>query len=201
MLTDSKEGPGAGQLSDRINHFIKGRGFSLVSAAIILTTLGFMFAASPANRELKIGYVNSSTILGLLPGAQAAQASLDTLVQEWSDTLDQMSQEYQTKVSDYSKQTDMMTPQAKEAAQNAIATLQQRIASYRQAKVGTGGELDQKREELLKPIRARIYNAIALVAKEQGMQFVFDKNNQVAQLLYADPYYDITYKVLDVLTR
>ena len=38
------------------------------------------------------------------------------------------------------------------------------------------------------------------VAKEEGMNFVFDKAGDVL-LLYADAQYDITYKVLDKLKR
>ncbi len=173
----------------------------LLSAAVILSALGFMFAEAPRNQPLKIGYVNSATILNQLPKAQAAQRKLDALMKAWSDTVDQMSKEYQNKVDQYSKQSAMMTTQAKEQAQNEINQLQQKILQYRQEKVGQGGELDQTRQELLKPIRDRVYSVIATVAKEQHMQFVLDKSDQVAVVLYADPDYDLTYKVLDILTR
>ncbi len=173
----------------------------LLSSAVILSALGFMFAAAPKNEPLKIGYVNSSTILNQLPDAQAAQRKLDALMKAWSDTVDQMSKDYQAKVDSYSKQSAMMTTQAKEQAQNEINQLQQQILAYRQQKVGQGGELDQTREQLLKPIRDRVYSVIARVAKAQRMQFVFDKSDQAAILLYADPDYDLTYKVLDLLTR
>lgn len=172
-----------------------------LSTAIVLVSLGFMFADSPADTRLKVGYVDSSTILSLLPSAQAAQAKLDTLVQDWSDTIDQMSKEYQTKVEDYTRQSEMMTRQAKLAAQNEIANLQQDISAYRQAKIGTGGALDRIRHRLLKPIRARIYSAIAQIAKREGMEYIFNKSRQLPVLLYEDRYYDITYKVLDLLRR
>ncbi len=178
------------------------RGLSVVlSTILVISTLGFMFADSPASSRVKVGYVDSATILSLLPSAQAAQAKLDTLVQDWSDTINLMSQEYQTKVDDYTRQSGMMTRQAKMQAQNAIAHLQQEITSYRQSKVGTGGQLDTIRHRLLKPIRARIYEAIAEIAKREGMQFIFDKNKQLPVVLYADPYYDMTYKVLGLLRR
>ncbi len=173
----------------------------LLSSAVILSALGFMFAAAPRNESLKIGYVNSSTILNQLPKAQAAQRKLDALMKAWSDTVDQMSKDYQNRVAEYSKQSGMMTAQAKAQAQNEINALQQKILAYRQDKVGQGGELDQTRQELLKPIRDKVYAVIARVAKQQHMQFVLDKSEQVAVVLYADPDYDLTYKVLDILTR
>lgn len=173
----------------------------LLSSAVILSALGFMFAAAPKSDPLKIGYVNSATILNQLPSAQAAQRKLDALMKAWSDTVDQMSQQYQSKVDSYSKQSAMMTTQAKEQMQNEINELQQKILAYRQEKVGQGGELDQTRQELLKPIRDKVYSVIARVAREQHMQYVLDKSDQVAVVLYADPDYDLTYKVLDILTR
>ncbi len=173
----------------------------LLSSALIVSALGFMFAAAPKNEPLKIGYVNSTTILNQLPDAQAAQRKLDALMKAWSDTVDQMSKEYQGRVDAYTKQSAMMTTQAKEQAQNEINQLQQQILAYRQEKVGQGGELDQTREKLLKPIRDRVYSVIAQVARLQHMQFVFDKSDQAAVLLYADPDYDLTFKVLDILTR
>ncbi len=173
----------------------------LLSSAVILSALGFMFAASPKNEPLKVGYVNSTTILNQLPEAQAAQRKLDALMKAWSDTVDQMSKEYQAKVDSYTKQSAMMTDQSKQQAQQDINALQQQILAYRQEKVGQGGELDQTREQLLKPIRDKVYGVIAKVAKENKMQFVLDKNDQVGVILYADPDYDLTYKVLDILTR
>jgi outer membrane protein len=180
---------------------VKEKFIVLLSSAVILSALGFMFAAAPKNEPIKIGYVNSGTILGQLPDAQAAQRKLDALMKAWSDTVDQMSKDYQAKVDSYSKQSAMMTDQAKQQAQQDINTLQQQILAYRQEKVGQGGELDQTREQLLKPIRDKVYGVIAKVAKDQKMQYVFDKSDQVAVILYADPDYDLTYKVLDILSR
>ncbi len=180
---------------------MKEKSIILLSSAIILSALGFMFAVSPKDPPLKIGYVNSETILNQLPDAQAAQRKLDALVKAWGDTVNQMTQEYQSKVDSYTKQATMMTDQAKQVAQQDINNLQQQILQYRQEKVGQGGELDQTREKLLKPIRDKVYGVIAQVAKQQGMQFVLDKRQDLAVVLYANPDYDLTYKVLDILTR
>ena len=160
-----------------------------------------MFAASPGNSPLKIGYVNSATILDQIPEAQAAQRKLDALMKAWSDTVNQMSQQYQEKADSYQKQSTMMTDQAKQAAQQDLGSLQQQIMQYRQEKVAQGGELDQTRERLMKPIREKVYKIISQVAKDQKMTYVLDKRDELAVILYADPSFDITYKVLDILNR
>jgi outer membrane protein len=180
---------------------VKEKSVVLISTFVILSALGFMFAASPNNSTLKIGYVNSATILDQVPDAQAAQRKLDALMKAWSDTVNQMSQQYQEKADSYQKQAAMMTDQAKQAAQQDLSNLQQQILQYRQEKVAQGGELDQTREKLMKPIRDRVYKVIAQVAKDQKMQYVFDKRDELAVILYADPSFDLTYKVLDILNR
>lgn len=201
MSSTQENRPPAARLSSISNVTGRGKLPILLSTAVIISTLGFMFANSPVDTNLRIGYVDSSTILNLLPSAQAVQAKLDTLVQDWSDTINQMSNKYQEEVNSFERQSGILTPDARLRDQHVIAALQQRIVAYRQSKVGQGGALDSTRHQLLQPIRASIYNAIAQVAKKERMQFVFDKNSQVAIVLYADPYYDITYKVLGVLTR
>jgi outer membrane protein len=180
---------------------VKEKSVVLVSVAVILSALGFMFAASPNNAPLKIGYVNSVIILNQLPEAQAAQRKLDALMKSWSDTVDQMSQDYQKKVDDYTKQSTMMTDQAKQQAQQDLSSLQQQILAYRQGKVAQGGEYDQARERLMKPIRDRVVSIIGQVAKEQKMQYVIDRREDLAVILYAEPSFDLTYKVLDILNR
>ncbi len=180
---------------------MKEKSLVLISAAVILSALGFMFAASPKDSTLKIGYVNSANILEQLPDAQASQRKLDALMKAWSDTVDMMSRQYQDKLDSYNKQSAMMTDQAKQQAQQEITNFQQQILAYRQQKVAQGGELDQTREKLLKPIRDKVYGVIAQVAKEQKMQFVLDKREDLAVILYADPEFDLTYKVLDILNR
>lgn len=173
----------------------------LISVAVILSALGFMFAASPNNAPLKIGYVNSMTILNQLPEAQAAQRKLDALMKAWSDTVDQMSQQYQQKIDSYTKQSAMMTDQAKQQAQQDLQNLQQQIIQYRQEKIAQGGEYDQARDNLMTPIRNKVVGVIAQLAKEQKMQYVIDKREDLAVVLYADPSYDLTYKALDILNR
>lgn len=180
---------------------MKEKSVVLISVAVILSALGFMFAESPSNAPLKIGYVNSVTILNQLPEAQAAQRQLDALMKAWSDTVDQMSQQYQQKVNSYTKQSAMMTDQAKQQAQQDLQNLQQQIMQYRQQKVAQGGEYDQQRDNLMKPIRAKVIKVITQVAKEQKMQYVIDKREDLAVILYADPSFDLTYKVLDILNR
>ena len=56
----------------------------------------------------------------------------------------------------------------------------------------------QKQEELMKPVQNKVFNAIQDVAKDEDLDFVFDRSGGV-MLLYAKEEYDITPKVMDKL--
>ncbi len=158
------------------------------------------FAQTPAT--IKLGFVDSETILKQLPEAIKAQGDLDALIQKWNAQLDSMGQSLQEAVAVFQKQSVTMKDAQKNEAQQKLVAQNQGIDEFKRAKFAQGaGEVYQKQEELLRPVKEKVLKTIETVAKEEGMQFVFDKTEQAAILLYADSAYEITYKVLDKLKR
>lgn len=166
-----------------------------VFLALIATTI----TAQSAN--VKLGYVDSGTILNQYPPAVKAQSDLDALIQQWNKTLDSMTVNLQQAYQQYQQQAETMTEDARAAKEQEIVMQQQQVEQFRQQKFNQqNGEIYVKQEEFLGPIKERVFDAIDKVAKEEGMNFVFDKAGDVV-LLYADTEYDITFKVLDKLKR
>jgi len=165
----------------------------------------FIFAASTfaqTSTGVKLGFVDSEVILKQLPEAIKAQGDLDALIQKWNAQLDSMGQSFQESYANYQKQAATMKEAQKNDIQQKLVAQQQMVEEFRRSKFATGtGEVYQKQEELLKPVKEKVLKTIETVAKEEGMQFVFDKTEQAAILLYADSAYEITYKVLDKLKR
>ena len=167
----------------------------------ILLVFVFMAAQSFGQTALKIGYVDSETILQQLPEAIKAQGELDVLVKSWNEKVDSMTQAVQQAYADYKKQENTMSEAKKTDAQTKIVQQQQSIEEFRKSKFTQGtGEIYQKQDKLLKPVKEKIFKGIEATAKEEGMSFVFDKTGDVI-VLYADSAFDITYKVLDKLKR
>lgn len=166
---------------------------------IFFTTL-FSISAF-AQSQLKLGYVDSETILNQFPEAIKAQGDLDALTNKWSAQVDSMTLAYQQAIADYQKQQEMMTDEKKLEAQQRIVGMEQQIMDFRRQKFSQGtGEIFREQERIFSPIKTKIYGAIEKVAKEENMQFVFDKSGDII-LLYADAAFDITFKVLDKLKR
>jgi len=170
---------------------------SYIIAIVLLVLSSSVFAQTP----LKIGYVDSEVILTQFSEAIKAQGDLDALTSKWSAQLDSMTVNYQKSIADYQKQAETMKDAQKLEAQQKIVKMEQDIMDFRRAKFTQGtGEIFKRQEEVFAPVKTKIYDAIQKIAKEEGMQFVFDKSGDII-LLYADSSFDVTFKVLDRLKR
>jgi outer membrane protein len=154
-----------------------------------------------AQTPQKIGYVDSQIILTQLPEAIKAQSDLDALTNQWSNQVDSMKLALQQQYADVQKQLATMTEDQKQIKQQELIAKEQEIYQFQNQKFGQqNGEIYLKQETIFEPVKKKIYTAIEKVAKEEGMQFIFDKSGDIL-LLYADEAFDITFKVLDSLKR
>lgn len=161
----------------------------------------FISFAVFAQTNQKIGWVDSEVILQQYAPAIKAQSDLDALTAKWTKSIDSMTTDLQTSYSEAQKQFTNMTPDKQKEVQQQLVQKEQAMQQFRQQKFGQpNGELFIKQEEFLKPIKAKILDAIDYVRGKEGMSFVFDKTGDVI-LLFADAQYDITNAVLDKLKR
>lgn len=176
-----------------------------VKRSILLLT--FLFAtvlsaqtAQPA-AQFKVGYVDSEVILAQFPEAIKAKSDLEGLVAQWRKEADSLTADLQKLYADYQKQSGTMKADEQQKAQKNIVEKEQRLQQYRDQKFSQpNGEYFTKQDQLMAPVKKKIFQAIEDVAKEEGMQYVLDKAGEVI-VLYADAQYDVTFKVLDRLKR
>ncbi|HEX2868339.1 MAG TPA: OmpH family outer membrane protein [Ignavibacteriales bacterium] len=163
-----------------------------------LVSLFFFGLTQLAHAQLKIGYVDSDTIMDKLPDAQDAQQKLDALIKDWQTELNKLEKDWKDKYDDYEKRKLIMSDQTRAETEAELVKLEEKMNDYRQKKFGTNGELFQKQDELMKPIQNRVFDSIKKVAEEQDLDFVFDRSGDVL-FLYAKEKYDITNLVLQKL--
>jgi len=169
----------------------------LFALIVFSTTL----VAQTQTAPLKIGYVDSEVILAQFPEAIKAKSDLEGMVSKWRKDLDSMKVDIQKISEDYQKQAKTMKPEDVQKAEAKYSEKVQKAQLYQDQKFNQpNGEYFVKQEQLMKPVKEKIFKAIDEVSKEENMQFVFDKAGEVV-LLKADPQFDITYKVLDLLKR
>lgn len=183
------------------NYCINIKEEKLVKRYILVFALFLAGISTLTNAQVKLGYVDSEVILTQFSESIKAQGDLDAFTNKLTTQLDSMTMVYQQSIADYQKQAETMNDAKKNEAQQKIVKMEQDIMEFRRAKFTQGtGEVYKKQEELFSPVKAKIYAAIEKVAKEESMQFVFDKSGDIL-LLYADSAFDITFKVLDRLKR
>lgn len=153
-----------------------------------------------AQVQVKVGIVDSEVILAQLPDYKTAQDKLNEIIKGWQAVLDSLTTDYQMRLESYRKQESMMTEDNKLKAQQDLIKMEQDILGYRQKRFGQQGDIVTKQEELLAPIKKKIINMIEKVAKEEKITLVLDKAGDVV-VLFSDPSFDITFKVLDRLKR
>jgi outer membrane protein len=163
---------------------------------IIISIL--LFTSSFALAQLKIGFIDSDTIMDNLPDVQDSRKKLDALIQEWQTELNKLESDWKTKYDDYEKRKLIMTDQTRTETEAALVQLETQIAQYREKKFGTNGELFQKQDELMKPVQNKIFTVLKEIAQEDDYDFVFDRSGDI-MILYAKDQYDLTSKVLDRL--
>lgn len=151
-----------------------------------------------SNAQLKIGYVDSDTIMDNYPDVQDARQRLDALIQEWQAELRKMESDLKLKQDDFEKRKLIMTEQTSTEAKADITKLEKEIADYRDKKFGANGELFQKQNEMMKPVQNKVFTIIQQIAAEEELDFVFDRSGDII-FLYAKPEYDLTAKVIERL--
>ncbi|MBT8379776.1 MAG: OmpH family outer membrane protein [Ignavibacteria bacterium] len=156
------------------------------------------FISSNSYSQLKVGYIDSDTILENLPDAQDARQKLDALIQEWQNELKKMEADIKAKRDDFEKRKLIMTEQTSQEMQQEIETLEAELSTFREKKFGANGEVFQKQNELMKPIQNKVFNIIQQIALEEDLDFVFDRSGDV-MFLYAKEEYDLTVQVLERL--
>jgi len=169
-----------------------------MKSTFISFLISFSILSSFSFAQLKIGYVDSDTIMDNSPDMQDARQKIDALIQEWQTELRRMENELKAKQDDYEKRKLIMTEQTSSEALAEIAKLQKEIGEYRDKKFGANGELFQKQNELMKPIQNKVFTIIQQIATEEELDFVFDRSGDIV-FLFAKPDYDLTSKVIERL--
>ena len=146
--------------------------------AIVACMLAFGGTAM-AQKTVKIGHINSNDLMQIMPGRDSAQTVLQTEVADLENTLKQMQNEAEKRYNDYVANQAGWTDLLRQTKQREIQDMAARIEEFQQ---NAQKQLQEREQELLKPVIDRAKKAIEDVAKEGGYTYIFDAGT--AALLY-----------------
>jgi outer membrane protein len=153
---------------------------NLLKVALVAVCMVLM--GNFANAQTKIGYINTNDLIPQMPEYKTVNTAIDAFKKTFVDVLQGMGNELQKGSADYQAKQATMTEAAKLAKQGELSDLQKRAQDYQ---TSAQQQVEQKGNELMKPLIDKVHNAIAAVAKEKGYTYVIDSGT--TQLLVAPP--------------
>lgn len=163
----------------------------------VLTVLAIFFAIQMMQAQ-KFAYVDTQYILDNIPEFAEAQAQLDELSSTWQKEIEGKFSEVEKMYKDYQVQSVLLPEDMKKKKEQEIVDKEKEAKALQRTRFGKDGDLFKKRQELVKPIQEKIYNAIQDIANNNNYAVIFDKGGSLT-MMYANPKYDISDEVLDQL--
>lgn len=164
---------------------------------ILLTAL-LSFGTVAAALAQRYCVIDSHYILEQMPEYAAAQHKLDSTAAVWQKEIDGKYQQIDKMYKSYQAEEVMLTQDLKQKREDQLSQLQQEARNLQQQRFGYQGDLFKLREQLVKPVQDKVYNAVQQLAARNLYDFVLDKAGGIT-VFYADPRLDKTEEVLKIL--
>lgn len=158
----------------------------LLAVALMLP----MFGAS-AQTSVKIGLVDTGSVLQAMPDTQDAQKKVSDASKKYEDEYARLGEEMKRLYDELTKMKDDELPAIKERKTREFQDYQMKVQTFEQ---NAQQDLQRMQQELLAPIFQKIKDAVESVGKEGGFGMIQDYNPQQT-LYYAAPVVDVTPQV------
>jgi len=160
---------------------------------LILATC-FLLLAAVSNAQ-RYAVIDSKYILDKLPEYKEAQKLLDQFSEQWQQEIDQRQTLVDKMYKDYDAEQVMLTDVLKKKREDELYNKEKELRDLQKKRFGFEGDLFKKRQELIKPIQDRVFNAVQKLAVEKQYDFILDKSEGIT-VIFADPKLD---KSTDIL--
>jgi outer membrane protein len=142
--------------------------------------------------------IDTKYILDNIPEYKEAQTKLDAVAEQWQKEIDAKFLEVDKMYKSYQAEQVMLTDELKHKREEEIVAREKEAKDLQKKRFGYEGDLFKKREELVKPIQDRIYNAVQKLAAQRMYDFVLDKAGGVT-VIFSDPKLDKSDDILNTL--
>ncbi|GAL87599.1 hypothetical protein Hsw_0347 [Sporocytophaga myxococcoides] len=166
-----------------------------------MRTLGVLFLLCLISFSInaqKFGYIDSDYILKKLPEYSKAEKELNMLSSKWQADIEKMKKEYEKMQTDFKAEEILLTEEMKKERLDTLAGREKAIKEYQKKIFGFEGMIFLKRQELMKPVQDKVFEAVEKVAKSKSLQIIFDKSGDLV-MVYTNPIHDYTDYVLEEL--
>ena len=160
----------------------------------LLIVVFFVFAALAVNAQ-RYAVIGSKYILEKIPDYDEAQKKLDQFSQLWQQELDQKQAAVNKMYKDYDAEQVMLPDNLKKKREDELYNKEKELRDLQRKRFGFEGDLFMMRQQLIKPIQDRVYNAVQKLAIDKQYDFILDKSEGIT-VIFADPKLDKSEDVL-----
>ncbi|MBU6177257.1 MAG: OmpH family outer membrane protein [Bacteroidetes bacterium] len=162
-----------------------------------LLVFGFLITALFGAAQ-KYAVVDTRYILDKMPEYRTAQQQLDVMAAIWQKQIDSMQSSLDRLYREFDAEQVMLTAELKKRKEDQLFNKEKELRDLQRKRFGFEGDLFRKRQELVKPVQDKVYNAIQKLAASRGYDFVLDKSEGIT-IIFADPKLDKSEEVLKEL--
>jgi outer membrane protein len=143
----------------------------------------------------KYAIIDTRYILDKMPDYKTAQSQLDNIAAGWQKDIDGKQSELDNMYKNYESEQVMLSDDLKKKREDQLFNKEKELRDLQRKRFGFEGDLFKKRQELIKPIQDKVYNAVQKMAVLRGYDFVLDKSEGIT-IIFADPKLDKSEDVL-----
>jgi outer membrane protein len=157
-----------------------------------------LLAFSLAGHSQSYAIVDTKYILDKMPEYKDAQKRLDQTSMQWQKEIDDRQAALDKMYKEYDAEQVMLSDTLKKKREDQLFNKEKEVRDLQRKRFGFEGDLFKLRQELVKPIQDKVYNAIQQLAVNRMYDFILDKSEGIT-VIFADPKLDKSEDVLKSL--
>lgn len=164
----------------------------------VLNAIALLLLISNFALAQKFGHIDSDYVLNKMPEYAEKKAEIDQLAKDYQKEVRSLLSEVEKMRSKFRLEQVAFTSEMKKERQAEIDKKEQEALEKQSQLFAFDGLFFKKQEELLRPLQQKLWEAVEVVAKKRGLDYIFDKAADVG-IIYSNPVHDYTEYVLEEL--
>jgi outer membrane protein len=148
--------------------------------------VAFIVSLGAFAQAQRYAIIDTKFILDKMPDYKLAQKNLDDVAANWQKEIDVLQQELDRMYKDYDAEQVMLTEDLRKKREDQLFVKEKNLRDLQRNRFGFEGDLFKRRQELIKPIQDKVYNAVQKLAVQRGYDFILDKSEGIT-VIFADP--------------
>ena len=142
--------------------------------------------------------IDTKYILDRMPEYKDAQKKLDLASDQWQKEIEAKQAQLDAMYRSFEAEQVMLSETLRKKREDELFNREKELRDLQKRRFGFEGDLFKKRQELVKPIQDKVYNAIQKLATERQYDFILDKSEGIT-VIFADPKLDRSDDILKAL--